>query len=264
MSEFDWDAPDEVVVDFEDLEQTEVGTPLKKEPIIAKPKSGGFNINFRDLEDVVSALTAAEMQLQNNLGELKKLDNLASRAKILSELDTSKILEQLEKVGFTQIARKITDSLKTELEAQKKEIYTSSAALEGAAKDLSVKAENLRIVADGFKNLDNMSDDLQEFIQKFKKMSGKNLFLGVIVATITGIFAGGVLSYAYQFGGGDNSKWLEFAIQNNATIVKNQTTGGYSIFLPNSTTQFFLEQNKNGADVLSINPAPTTQAGKKR
>lgn len=192
MKEIDFDAPDEGVIDFEDLKQTEVGTPLKKEPI-AKPKTG-FNINFRDLEDVVAALTAAEMQMLNTLIELRKLDNLASRAKILSELDTSKILEQLEKVGFTQIARKITDNLKSELEAQKKEIYTSSSALETAAKDLNKKAENLTIVADGFKNLDNMADDLQDFAKSVKKWRNKNMFIAIGLSLFFGVVSGAIVS----------------------------------------------------------------------
>lgn len=193
MSDFDWDGPEEGVVDFEDLEQTEMGAPIKKEPI-AKPKTGGFNINFRDLEDVVAALTAAEMQLQNNLTELKKLDGIASRAKILAELDTQKILEQLEKVGFTQIARKITDGLKAELEAQKKEIYTSSSALESAAKDISTKAENLRIVADGFKNLDNMADDLQEFTKSVKNWRNKSMFIAIGLSLFFGVVSGAIVS----------------------------------------------------------------------
>jgi len=193
MKEVDWDAPDEGVVDFEDLEKSEKNIPSKKEPI-AKPKTGGFNINFRDLEDVVAALTAAEMQLQNNLTELKKLDGIASRAKILAELDTQKILEQLEKVGFTQIARKITDGLKAELEAQKKEIYTSSSALESAAKDLNKKAENLIIVADGFKNLDNMADDLQEFTKSVKNWRNKSMFIAIGLSLFFGIASGTIVS----------------------------------------------------------------------
>ncbi|MDD3855999.1 hypothetical protein [Sulfurimonas sp.] len=213
MGEIDWDAPDEAVVDFEDLEQTDKNIPFKKESMIAKPKTG-FNINFRDLEDVVSALTAAEMQLQNNLGELKKLDNLASRAKILSELDTSKILEQLEKVGFTQIARKITDNLKSELETQKKEIYTSSSALETATKDLNKKAENLIIVADGFKNLDNMADDLQDFTKSVNRWRNKSMFIALGLSLFFGLSSGVFVSNI-------NSIFAAESIQ-NAQILKSK------------------------------------------
>lgn len=232
--ENEWEEIDEDVVDFENIQSF---IPLE-EPVIKRgkedekianfssnvPKPAAFNINFRDLESVVSALTAIEMQLQNNIIELKKLDNIASRAKALTELDTQKITEQIEKLGFTQIARKITDSLKTELEAQKKEIYVSLAAAEAAAKDLSVKAENLRVVSDSFKNLDNMAQDLDEFVQKFKKMSTKSLYLGVIVATITGIFAGSILSYSLQLvgGGGDGARWLEFANLHNLQLERDQ------------------------------------------
>lgn len=193
MSEIDWDAPDEAIVDFEDLEQTEKNIPFKKEPIIARPKTG-FNINFRDLEDVVAALTAAEMQLQNNIAELKKLDNLAARAKAIESLDTQKITEQIEKLGFTQIARKITDGLKTELEAQKKEIYTSSSTLETAAKDLNKEAEELRIVADGFKNLDNMADNLQEFTKSVKNWRNKSMFIAIGLSLFFGLASGTIVS----------------------------------------------------------------------
>ena len=213
MSDFDWDDPDEGVVDFEDLEQTEMGAPIKKEPI-AKPKTGGFNINFRDLEDVVAALTAAEMQLQNNIVELKKLDNLAARAKAIESLDTQKIIEQIEKLGFTQIARKITDSLKSELETQKKEIYTSSSALETATKDLNKKAENLIIVADGFKNLDNMADDLQDFTKSVKKWRNKNMFIAIALSLFFGLSSGVFVSNI-------NSIFAAESIQ-NAQILKSK------------------------------------------
>lgn len=191
MSDVDWDNPDDGVVDFEDLSET--GTPLKKNPAL-KPKTSGFNINFRDLEDVVSALTAAEMQLQNNIAELRKLDNLAARAKAIESLDTQKITEQIEKLGFTQIARKITDGLKTELEAQKKEIYTSSSTLETAAKDLNKKAEQLRVVADGFKNLDNMQDDLADFTKSVKNWRIKNMYAAIGLSLFFGLSGGTIVS----------------------------------------------------------------------
>lgn len=193
MSDIDWDAPDEGVVDFEDLEKSEKNIPFKKEPTTAKPKTG-FNINFRDLEDVVAALTAAEMQLQNNIVELKKLDGIAARAKAIESLDTQKITEQIEKLGFTQIARKITDGLKAELEAQKKEIYTSSSALETAAKYLNQKAENLRVVADGFKNLDNMQDDLQDFTKSVKNWRNKSMFIAIGLSLFFGVVSGAIVS----------------------------------------------------------------------
>lgn len=191
MKEVDWDTPDDDVVDFEDIQSFNQSI---KEPI-KKPKTGSnFNINFRDLEAVVAALTAAEMQLQNNIAELKKLDGLAARAKAIESLDTQKITEQIEKLGFTQIARKITDGLKSELETQKKEIYTSSSAVEMAAKDLNKKAENLIVVADGFKNLDNMADDIQEFTKSVKKWRNKNMFIAIGLSLFFGIASGTIVS----------------------------------------------------------------------
>ncbi len=218
---------------------------------------------IKDLEGVIAALTAADAQLQNNLAELRKLDNIAARAKALTELDTQKITEQIEKIGFTQIARVITSKLNEQLEAQGKEVYKSAAAAQEAAKTLTAKAENLAVVADGFNNLDNMAQDLDEFVKKFKKMSSKSLYLGVIVATITGIFAGGVLSYAYQFGTGDTGRWLDFAAKTNAVIMP-MDGGAYSIYLPASQSQFTLNQAQNGADVLSVYPAEASKKGGKK
>ncbi|WP_294889951.1 hypothetical protein [Sulfurimonas sp. RIFCSPLOWO2_12_36_12] len=218
---------------------------------------------IKDLEGAIAALTAADAQLQNNLAELRKLDNIAARAKALTELDTEKITEQIEKIGFTQIARKITDKLNEQLEAQSKQIYKSAEAAENAAKELAKKAENLTVVADGFNNLDNMSQDLDEFVKKFKQMSSKSLFLGVIVATVVGIFTGGVLSFAYQFGTGDTGRWLEFASKTNAVIMPING-GAYSIYLPASQSQFTLNQAQNGADVLSVYPAEASKKGGKK
>lgn len=190
----DYDDPGNDVVDFEDIKSFDESISPKKEPIV-KPKTGSnFNINFRDLEGVVAALTAAEMQLQNNIVELKKLDGLAAKAKAIESLDTKKITEQIEKLGFTQIAKKITDGLKSELEAQKKEIYTSSATIETAAKNLSEKAENLRVVADGFKNLDNMADDLADFTKSVKNWRNKSMFISIGLSLFFGLVSGTIVS----------------------------------------------------------------------
>lgn len=205
-------------------------------------------------KELLSNLIFANKKFAENLEELKKLDGIASRAKAINDVDTSKILEQLDLVSFTQISRKIVDKLNEQLESQNKEVYKSAAAAQEAAKTLTSKAENLAVVADGFNNLDNMSQDLDAFTKKFKQMSVKSLYLGVIVATVVGIFAGGVLSYAYQFGTGDTSRWLEFASKTNAVIMP-ANAGGYKIFTPAAQSKFFLESNKDGADVLFIYPA---------
>lgn len=190
----DYDGPRNDVVDFKDIKNFDESISLQKEPK-KEPKTGSnFNINFRDLEGVVAALTAAEMQLQNNIVELKKLDNLAARAKAIESLDTQKITEQIEKLGFTQIARKITDGIKSELETQKKEIYTSSAAIEAAAKDLNKKAEELRVVADGFRNLDNMADDLSDFTKSVKNWRNKSMFIAIGLSLFFGLVSGTIVS----------------------------------------------------------------------
>lgn len=180
-------------VDFMgDLEQKEAFTPLKKEPV-AKPKTG-FNINFRDLEDVVSALTAAEMQLQNNISELKKLDNLAVRLKSIESLDTHVIAEKLKDMSLTHVSKLIVSKMTEDIDTLKKEIYASSAAAEAAAKDLNKKAENLRVVADGFNNLDNMSQDLQDFTNSVKKWRNKSMFIAIGLSLFFGLTSGAIVS----------------------------------------------------------------------
>lgn len=191
-------------------------------------------------------------QLKGNIIELQKLDGIAQRAKALNELDAQVIAQKLKDMSLTHVARLITDRLNEQFESQKKEIYASSAAAEAAAKDLSAKADNLRIVADGFNNLDNMSQELDEFVQKFKKMSVKNLYLGVIAATVTGIFTGAILSYSYQFSQGDSQKWSEFAAATGAKLAQKEDV--YSLKFNHKHRDFSLEQNQNGSDILYISP----------
>lgn len=149
-------------------------------------------------KELLSNLIFANRKFEENLEELRKLDGIAARAKALNEIDTQAIVRRLEDVSFSNVSYLIVKKLNEQFEAQAAEIAKGAAAAEAAAKDLSQKAENLRVVADGFNNLDNMSQNLDEFVRKFKSMSVKNLYLGVIVATVTGIFAGGILSYSYQ------------------------------------------------------------------
>ncbi len=156
-----------------------------------EPKHGGaFNINLRDLESIVSSLTAVEMQLQNNVLELKKLDNISARAKAINEVDTDKILSQFEKINFDQITHKIVDTLQKQLESQRVQISKSSSSVELASAELTKKSENLILVADGFKNLDNMADDLSEFIASVKKWRNKNMFIAIGLSLFFGLFSG--------------------------------------------------------------------------
>ncbi len=148
--------------------------------------------------ELLSNLIFANKKFEENLEELRKLDNIAARAKAIESLDTQVIAQKLKDMSLTHVSRLITDRLNEQFESQRVEIVKGAAAAEAAAKDLSAKAENLRIVADGFNNLDNMASDLDEFVKKFKSMGVKNLYLGVIIATVVGIFTGGILSYAAQ------------------------------------------------------------------
>lgn len=137
-------------------------------------------------------------QLKGNIAELRKLDNIAKRAEALNEIDIHAIAKKLEDVSFSNVSYLIVKKLNEQFESQTAVISKGANAAEAAAKDLSAKAENLRVVADGFNNLDNMSQNLDEFVKKFKSMSVKNLYLGVVVATVVGIFTGGILSHASQ------------------------------------------------------------------
>lgn len=146
--------------------------------------------------ELLSNLIFANKKFEENLEELRKLDGIATRAKALNELDTHAIAQKLQDMSLTHVSKLIVTKLNEQFESQRIEIVKGAAAAEQAAIDLSKKAENLRVVADGFNNLDNMSQNLDEFVKKFNSMSVKNLYLGVILATVVGIFAGGILSYS--------------------------------------------------------------------
>lgn len=190
MKEVDWDNPDEVV-DFEDLEK-EAETPLEKEPT-AKVKTS-FNINFRDLEDVVAALTAAEMQMQNNLNELKTLDGLAQKAEALSKIDTESILAKMDGLNYTQIARKITGDIREELQKTRLEILKSADEAAAAAKDLATKTELLKESSDSLMQIENMNDTLKEVANSIKNWRIKNMYAAIGLSLFFGIVAGTIVS----------------------------------------------------------------------
>lgn len=193
-SEIDWDSPDEDVINFEELElEKDTGSPFKKEPIV-KPKTGGFNINFRDLEDVVSALTAAEMQLQNNLVELKKLDGIAQKAEVLSQISTESILSKMDGLNYTQIARKITGDIREELQKTRLEILKSADEATAAAKDLAAKTELLKESSDSLLQIDNMAENLEEVAKDIKKWRIKSMYAAIALSLFFGIAAGTIAS----------------------------------------------------------------------
>lgn len=211
MSGIDWDAPDEGVIDVEDLElEKDTGSPVRKEPIV-KPKSGGFNINFRDLEDVVAALTAAEMQLQTNIVELKKLDGIAARANELAKIDTPAILSQLNQLSFTQISRKIVDSIREQLEQSRAEMAQSTQKVEAAAKDLAAKTQLLKESSDSLLQIDNMAEDLDDLVKSVKNWRIKSMYAAIGLSLFFGIASGSIASYFIQ----------NFSNSNEAQAIQN-------------------------------------------
>lgn len=206
-NENEWEEIDEDVVDFENIQSFK---PLE-EPVIKQkrgnedekianfsspngPKPGAFNINFRDLEGVVAALTAIEMQLQSNVGELKKLDGIAARANELAKIDTPAILNQLNQLSFTQISRKIVDSIREQLESSRAEMAQSTQKVEAAAKDLSQKTELLKESSDSLLEINNMSDSLNQIENSIKNWRIKTTYAAIAFSIFGGLVSGVVVS----------------------------------------------------------------------
>lgn len=214
MSEFDFDAPYEDVINFEDLEQTEVGIPTKKEPI-AKPKTG-FNKNSLDIESfknrsqqmssrqmssreedrklLVELMFVGE-QLKGNIVELRKLDGIAQRAKALNEIDTEKIMDRLNSVSFTQIERKIVDTIREDLKQTRTEILSAADEAAAAAKDLSQKTELLKESSDSLLQIDNMASDLDDLVKSVKNWKMRNIYAAISLSLFFGIASGSIASY---------------------------------------------------------------------
>lgn len=146
-------------------------------------------------KELLSNLIFANKKFAENLEELKKLDGLAARAAALNEVDTQKILESLDKVGFTQISRKIVDTIREQLEASRVEIAASSQKAEAAAKDLSQKTELLKESSDSLLQIDNMASDLDDLVKSVKNWKMKNIYAAIGLSLFFGIASGSIASY---------------------------------------------------------------------
>lgn len=141
-------------------------------------------------KELLSNLIFANKKFAENLEELKKLDGMAARAAALNEVDTEKILENLNRVSLTRISHEIIKKLKEELEQSREQIITSAAGAEAAAKELSKQSENLRVASDSFMNLDNMADDLNNLVKNVQKWKTKTIYGAVGLSLFFGLFSG--------------------------------------------------------------------------
>lgn len=133
-------------------------------------------------------------QFKSNLAELKKLDGLAARAAALNEVDTEKIMQRLDNVSFTQISRKIVDTIRAELEQSRREILTAANEAAAAAKDLSQKSELLKESSDSLMQIDNMADNLQEVAKDIKNWRVKNIYAAIALSLFFGLASGAIVS----------------------------------------------------------------------
>jgi hypothetical protein len=199
--EIDWDAPDDDVVDFEALEHTEMGTPVKKaEPPKTSPNIESFKNRTQQMssreEDrklLVELMFVGE-QLKGNLSELQKLDGIAARAAALNEIDTQKIMDRLNSVSFTQIERKIVDTIREDLSKTRDEILTAAGEAEAAAKELTQKTELLKESSDSMLQIDNMADNLEEVSKNIKSWRIKNMYAAIGLSLFFGISATAIVS----------------------------------------------------------------------
>lgn len=145
-------------------------------------------------KELLSNLIFANKKFAENLEELRKLDGIATRAKALNELDTQAIAQKLQDMSLTHVSKLIVTKLNEQFESQKTELLKSSAVAEQAAIDLSKKAENLRVVADGFQNLDNMSDSLSEVSKDIKNWRIKNMYAAIGLSLFFGLVGGTIVS----------------------------------------------------------------------
>lgn len=210
MSEIDWDAPDEGVIDFEDLEEAAESPPvtIKKveSPSPVKPKTSPkrelesftnrtqqMSSREEDRKLLVEFMFVGE-QLKGNLAELQKLDGIAARAAALNEIDTQKIMEKLNDVSFTQISRKIVDTIREDLKQTRTEILTAAGEAGAAAKELAQKTELLKESSDSMLQIDNMADNLEEVSKYIKSWRIKNMYAAIGLSLFFGLAAGAIVS----------------------------------------------------------------------
>jgi hypothetical protein len=133
-------------------------------------------------------------QLQGNIAELKKLDGLAARAGALNEIDTQKIMDRLNSVSFTQIERKIVDTIREDLSRTRSEILASASAAADAAKELSKKTELLKESSDSLLQIDNMASDLDTLVKSVKNWKTKTIYGAIGLSLFFGISSGAIVS----------------------------------------------------------------------
>ncbi len=144
--------------------------------------------------ELLSNLIFANKKFAENLEELKKLDGISARAAALNEIDTHKILEKLNDVSFTQIARKITGDIREELQKTRLEILKSADEAAAAAKDLAAKTKQLKESSDSLMQIDNMADNLEEVSKNIKSWRIKNMYAAIGLSLFFGLAAGAIVS----------------------------------------------------------------------
>lgn len=145
-------------------------------------------------KELLSNLIFANKKFAENLEELKKLDGLTARAAALNEIDTHKILEKLNDVSFTQISRKIVDTIREDLAKTRTEILTAADGAAAAAKELSQKTELLKESSDSLLQIDNMADSLEEVSKNIKTWRIKNVYAAIGLSLFFGLAAGAIVS----------------------------------------------------------------------
>lgn len=145
-------------------------------------------------QKLLAELMFVSEQMKNQIKELQALDGIAARAAALNEVDTEKILENLNRVSLTRISHEIIKNLKEELQKSRNEIITAAAGAEAAAKELSKQSENLRLASDSFLNLDNMSDDLNTLVSNVKNWKTKTIYGATALGLFFGLLSGVLVS----------------------------------------------------------------------
>lgn len=191
--------------------------------------------DFKDMEQLIAALTASEMQLQSAVASLQKYSNIENQLKALDKLDTAQIAKQLEQMDYSKIAATITQQLEKKLDM-------ATQNLEKKTELLAEKVQDIDIVLEGLNTIDNSAENIDKIAKAMPKMSIK---LPIVTALVSA-FAVGILSFAaanlntvfgekvpgdsrfiervqpVQFYDSDGKIWMELPI--NINIIEGQST----------------------------------------
>lgn len=143
---------------------------------------------------LLAELMFVSEKIQKQIEELQSLDGIAARAAALNEIDTEKIMDRLNSVSFTQIERKIVDTIREDLKQTRTEILTAAAAAEAAARELSQKTELFKESSDSLMQIDNMSEVLEETSKDIKNWRIKNMYAAIALSLFFGTAAGTIVS----------------------------------------------------------------------